>query len=104
MVPGASQGNFLYTHFEEICDLMRKYDVSFSLGDGLRPVRSRMPTTARSSPNWRRSRTDADRVEERLPGDDRRPGHVPLHKIKINMDKQLRSAAKRRSTRWGRDD
>jgi phosphomethylpyrimidine synthase len=41
--------NFLYTHFEEICEIMKAYDVSFSLGDGLRPARSPTPTTPRSS-------------------------------------------------------
>jgi phosphomethylpyrimidine synthase len=46
--------SFLYERFDEICDIMRKYDVSFSLGDGLRPARSPTPTTARSSPSWRR--------------------------------------------------
>ena len=37
LVPAAPQGNFLYEHFDEICEIMRAYDVSFSLGDGLRP-------------------------------------------------------------------
>ena len=46
--------SFLYERFDEICDIMRKYDVSFSLGDGLGPARRPMPTTRRSSPNWRR--------------------------------------------------
>jgi phosphomethylpyrimidine synthase len=43
------QENFLYTHFREICEIMRAYDVSFSLGDGLRPVRLPTQTTKRSS-------------------------------------------------------
>jgi phosphomethylpyrimidine synthase len=43
----------LYEKFDEICDIMRKYDVSFSLGDGLAPARSPTPTTARNSRNWR---------------------------------------------------
>ena len=43
--------NFLYTHFEEICELLKAYDVSFSLGDGLRPGSTPMPTTPRSSPS-----------------------------------------------------
>ena len=46
--------SFLYTHFEEICDLMRRYDVSFSLGDGLRRDQSRTPTIGRNSPSSRR--------------------------------------------------
>jgi len=41
--------NFLYTHFEEICEIMKAYDVTFSLGDGLRPARSTTPMTRR---NW----------------------------------------------------
>ena len=47
------QENFLYTHFEDICDIMKAYDVSFSLGDGLRPGPSPTPTTPPSSPSWR---------------------------------------------------
>ena len=45
------QESFLYTRFREICEIMRAYDVSFSLGDGLRPGRSPTPTTRRSSPS-----------------------------------------------------
>jgi len=47
--------SFLYTHFEEICEIMKAYDVSFSLGDGLRPVQFMMPMTKRSSVNWKPS-------------------------------------------------
>ena len=43
--------NFLFEHFREICEICAAYDVSLSLGDGLRRVRFRMPTTKRSSPN-----------------------------------------------------
>ena len=46
--------NFLYTHFEEICEIMKAYDVSFSLGDGLRPARVRTRMTRRNWPNWPR--------------------------------------------------
>ena len=46
------QENFLYTHFREICEIMRAYDVAFSLGDGLRPDRPRMQTTKPNSPNF----------------------------------------------------
>ena len=46
--------NFLYKRFDEICDLMRRYDVSFSLGDGLRPGSIADANDARSSPSWRR--------------------------------------------------
>ncbi len=66
--------SFLYERFEEICDLMRKYDVSFSLGDGLAPRLDRgrqRPRAIRRTRNARRA--DANCVEEGLPGDDRRP-------------------------------
>jgi phosphomethylpyrimidine synthase len=43
--------NFLYTHFDEICEIMAAYDVSFSIGDGLRPGPSPTPTTRPSSPS-----------------------------------------------------
>jgi phosphomethylpyrimidine synthase len=83
--------SFLYEHFEEICDLMRKYDVSFSLGDGLRPG-------SIADANDRAQFAELETLGEltqiawkkgcqvMIEG----PGHVPLHKIKINMDKQLR--------------
>ena len=48
------QENFLYTRFEEICEILKAYDVSFSLGTGCAPAPSRTPTTARSSASWRR--------------------------------------------------
>ena len=66
--------SFLYERFEEICDIMRKYDVSFSLGDGLAPRLDRgrqRPRAIRRARNARRA--DADRVAQGLPGDDRRP-------------------------------
>jgi phosphomethylpyrimidine synthase len=83
--------SFLYTHFEEICDLMRQYDVSFSLGDGLRPG-------SIADANDRAQFAELETLGEltqiawkkgcqvMIEG----PGHVPLHKIKINMDKQLK--------------
>ena len=43
--------SFLYERFDEICEIMKAYDVSFSLGDGLRPARATTPTTRRSSPS-----------------------------------------------------
>jgi thiamine biosynthesis protein ThiC len=51
VVPAHHRENFTYTHFREICEIMRAYDVSFSLGDGLRRARSPTPTTRRSSPS-----------------------------------------------------
>jgi len=83
--------SFLYTHFEEICDLMRKYDVSFSLGDGLRPG-------SIADANDRAQFAELETLGEltqiawkkgcqvMIEG----PGHVPMHKVKINMDKQLK--------------
>ncbi|HJU15084.1 MAG TPA: phosphomethylpyrimidine synthase ThiC [Stellaceae bacterium] len=82
--------NFLYTHFPEICEIMRAYDVSFSLGDGLRPGSI---ADANDRAQFAELETlgeltkiawDQD-VQVMIEG----PGHVPMHKIKINMDKQL---------------
>ncbi len=85
------QENFLYTHFEEICEIMKQYDVSFSLGDGLRPgciadsndeaqfaeleTLGELTKTA-----WEHD------VQTMIEG----PGHVPMHLIKENMEKQLK--------------
>ena len=84
------QESFLYTHFEEICDIMRKYDVSFSLGDGLRPGSI---ADANDAAQFAELKTLGELTkiawakgcQVMIEG----PGHVPLHKIKINMDKQL---------------
>ncbi len=82
--------SFLYTHFEEICDIMRAYDVSFSLGDGLRPG-------SIADANDRAQFAELETLGEltKIAWDKgcqvmiEGPGHVPMHKIKINMDKQL---------------
>ncbi len=82
--------SFLYTHFEEICDIMRAYDVSFSLGDGLRPG-------AIADANDRAQFAELETLGELTQIAWRKgcqvmiegPGHVPMHKIKANMDKQL---------------
>ncbi len=82
--------NFLYVHFEEICEIMRAYDISFSLGDGLRPgciadandeaQFSELETLGElTKVAWEHD------VQVMIEG----PGHVPMHKIKENMDKQL---------------
>ena len=84
------QENFAYTHFEEICEIMKAYDVSFSLGDGLRPgsiadandeaqfaeldTLGELTTIA-----WKHD------VQVMIEG----PGHVPMHMIQVNMEKQL---------------
>ena len=83
--------SFLYEHFEEICDIMRKYDVSFSLGDGLRPGSN---ADANDAAQFAELETLGELTkiawakgcQVMIEG----PGHVPMHKIKVNMDKQLR--------------
>jgi len=84
------QENFLYTHFPEICEIMRAYDVSFSLGDGLRPGSI---ADANDEAQFGELRTQGEltliawdqEVQTMCEG----PGHVPMHRIKENMDKQL---------------
>jgi phosphomethylpyrimidine synthase len=83
--------SFLYERFDEICDIMRKYDVSFSLGDGLRPGSN---ADANDAAQFGELETLGELTkvawdkgcQVMIEG----PGHVPMHKIKINMDKQLR--------------
>jgi len=82
--------SFLYTHFEEICDIMRAYDVSFSLGDGLRPGSIADANDAAQFAELETlgelTKIAWDRgCQVMIEG----PGHVPMHKIKVNMDKQL---------------
>jgi phosphomethylpyrimidine synthase len=83
--------SFLYTHFEEICEIMKTYDVAFSLGDGLRPGSIADANDAAQFAEletlgeltqiaWKHD------VQVMIEG----PGHVPMHLIKENMDKQLR--------------
>ncbi len=84
------QENFLYTHFERICELMKRYDVSFSLGDGLRPG---CIADANDEAQFSELRTLGELtkiawkhdVQVMIEG----PGHVPMHLIKENMDEQL---------------
>jgi len=84
------QENFLYTHFEDICEIMKAYDVAFSLGDGLRPGSIADANDAAQFGElealgeltkiaWKHD------VQTMIEG----PGHVPMHMIKENMDKQL---------------
>jgi phosphomethylpyrimidine synthase len=83
--------NFLYTHFEEICEIMKAYDVSFSLGDGLRPGSI---ADANDEAQFGELETLGEltqiawkhEVQTMIEG----PGHVPMHLIKENMDKQLK--------------
>ncbi|MEQ9042613.1 MAG: phosphomethylpyrimidine synthase ThiC [Alphaproteobacteria bacterium] len=83
--------NFLYTHFEEICEIMAAYDVSFSLGDGLRPGSI---ADANDEAQFAELRTlgELTKIAHRHDAQTmiEGPGHVPMHKIKINMDEQLR--------------
>jgi phosphomethylpyrimidine synthase len=83
--------NFLYDHFEDICEIMRAYDVSFSLGDGLRPG---CIADANDAAQFAELETLGELtkvawkhgVQVMIEG----PGHVPMHKIKANMEKQLK--------------
>ncbi len=84
------QENFLYTNFEELCEIMRAYDISFSLGDGLRPGAI---ADANDEAQFAELETMGELtkiawkhdVQVMIEG----PGHVPMHKIKENMDRQL---------------
>ncbi|CAH0351456.1 phosphomethylpyrimidine synthase ThiC [Aquabacterium sp. CECT 9606] len=84
--------NFLYTHFEEICEIMKAYDVSFSLGDGLRPGSL---SDANDEAQFAELRTLGELtqiawkhdVQTMIEG----PGHVPMHLIQANMDEQLKT-------------
>jgi phosphomethylpyrimidine synthase len=82
--------NFLYTHFDRICDVMRRYDVSFSLGDGLRPG---CIADANDEAQFGELRTLGELTKVAWEQDIQvmieGPGHVPIHKIKANMDEQL---------------
>lgn len=83
--------NFLYTHFEDICEIMKAYDISFSLGDGLRPgciydandesQFAELETLGELTKiAWKHD------IQTMIEG----PGHVPMHQIKENMEKQLK--------------
>jgi len=82
--------NFLYTHFEEMCDIMKAYDVSFSLGDGLRPGSI---ADANDAAQFAELETLGELTKVAWKHDIQvmieGPGHVPMHLIKENMDKQL---------------
>jgi len=82
--------NFLYTHFREICEIMRAYDVSFSLGDGLRPGSIADANDAAQFGELR-TQGELNRVawEHDVQVMNEGPGHIPMHLIKENMEKQL---------------
>jgi phosphomethylpyrimidine synthase len=84
------QENFLYTHYREICEIMASYDVSFSLGDGLRPGAL---ADANDEAQFAELKTQGELTqvawEYGVQVMNEGPGHVPMHLIKENMDKQL---------------
>src|ERR671913_2568275 len=84
------QESFLYTHFREICEIMRAYDVSFSLGDGLRPGSI---ADANDEAQFAELKTQGELTRIAWEYDvqvmNEGPGHIPMHLIKENMDKQL---------------
>src|SRR5207245_4107396 len=86
------QENFLYTHFEQICEIMKAYDVSFSLGDGLRPG---SVADANDEAQFAELRTLGELTQIAWKHDVQvvieGPGHVRMHLIKENMDLQLNS-------------
>ncbi|MGB1028515.1 phosphomethylpyrimidine synthase ThiC [Pseudoalteromonas marina] len=82
--------NFLYTHFEDICEILKQYDVCFSLGDGLRPGSI---ADANDEAQFSELRTLGELTQIAWKHDVQvfieGPGHVPMHMIKANMDEQL---------------
>ncbi|MFN3914395.1 MAG: phosphomethylpyrimidine synthase ThiC [Aquabacterium sp.] len=85
------QENFLYTHFDEICEIMKVYDVTFSLGDGLRPG---CLSDANDEAQFAELRTLGELTQVAWKHDVQTmiegPGHVPMHLIQANMDEQLK--------------
>jgi phosphomethylpyrimidine synthase len=85
------QENFTYTHFREICEIMRAYDVSFSLGDGLRPGSI---ADANDEAQFAELKTQGELTRIAWEYDvqvmNEGPGHVPMHLIKENMENQLK--------------
>ncbi|MBX7102386.1 MAG: phosphomethylpyrimidine synthase ThiC [Myxococcaceae bacterium] len=88
------QENFLYTHFEEICEIMKAYDVSFSLGDGLRPGSI---ADANDAAQFAELKTLGELTQVAWKHDVQTmiegPGHVPMQRIRENMTKQLEGCA-----------
>lgn len=85
-----NQENFLYTHFDEICDILARYDVAVSLGDGMRPgsihdANDRAQFLELDVLGELTQKAWAKNVQVLIEG----PGHVPMHKIRENMDRQL---------------
>ena len=84
------QESFLYTHFREICEIMRQYDVAFSLGDGLRPG-SLADANDEAQFAELKTQGELNRIawEYDVQTMNEGPGHVPMHLIRENMEKQL---------------
>lgn len=87
-----NQESFLYTHFDEICEIMARYDVAISLGDGMRPgsindANDRAQFLELDVLGELTEKAWKHNVQVIIEG----PGHVPMHKIKENMDKQLQA-------------
>ena len=87
-----NQENFLYTHFDEICEIVKQYDVALSLGDGMRPgsihdANDRSQFLELDVLGELTQKAWAHNVQIIIEG----PGHVPMQKIRENMDKQLTS-------------
>ena len=82
--------NFLYTHFRDICEIMKRYDISFSLGDGLRPGSI---ADANDEAQFAELETQGELTRIAWEYDiqvmNEGPGHIPMHRIKENVDKQM---------------
>ncbi len=84
------QESFLYTHFDELCEIMKAYDVAFSLGDGLRPgsiadANDEAQFAELTTLGELTSRAWEQDVQVMIEG----PGHIPIHMIQVNMEKEL---------------
>jgi phosphomethylpyrimidine synthase len=90
VVPGHHQESFLYTHWDEICEIMAAYDVSFSIGDGLRPGSI---ADANDEAQFAELKVQGELTERAWKHGvqvmNEGPGHVPMHMIEENMHKQL---------------
>ncbi len=88
------QENFLYTHFQDICQIMKTYDISFSLGDGLRPGSI---ADANDEAQFAELKTLGELTEIAWKHDVQvmieGPGHVPMHLIQVNMEKELKECS-----------
>ena len=97
------QENFLYTHWDDICEIMAAYDVSFSIGDGLRPGSI---ADANDEAQFAELKTQGELTRRAwdlgVQVMNEGPGHVPMHMIKENMISSSNGATKRLSTRSGR--